>query len=157
MKYTATYFRKLLKNLTIRQYLKMKARKRLKLEARLSRKEALVSKIVKTSLADRSNILLNAPISGTKYIKTPDDEMFIIMSDTNVIISNHKFYYDIDISHDLADALVARFNRILEHQRHLMEKELLGNIVDGLYSISEKMEENISQQKLQTLNENRGS
>ena len=131
------------KNLTIRQFLKNKAKNRLNIEARLTQREQIVLRIVRQAMSDRKNILLNAPLSGKHYIKTPDDEMFIIISDSNVVVCNHKFYYDIDINHKLSGILIDRFTRILDHQRHLMEKDMLGNIVDGLSSISEKIESSL--------------
>lgn len=140
IKETLDTVKKKIKNLTIRQFLKNKAKNRLNIEARLTQREQIVLRIVKQAMADRKNILLNAPISGKYYIKTPDDEMFIIISDSNVVVCNHKFYYDIDINHKLSELLIDRFTRILDHQRHLMEREMLGNIVDGLSSISEKIE-----------------
>ena len=128
------------KSLTIRQYLKAKARKRLALESKLTQREQIVLKIVKGAMTDRKNILLNAPLSGKQYIKTPNDEMFIIISGANVVVSNHKFYYDIDINEKLSDLLIDRFTRILDHQRHLMERDMIGNVVDGLSSISDRIE-----------------
>lgn len=137
----------------IRQSLKSKAKQKQRIKDRLSQKEKVVAKIIKDALYDKSNVLLTAPISGKKFIRMPDQEMFIIINDCNVIISNHKFYYDIDLSMDLAVMISNRFDKVLEHQRHLMEKEMTANIMDGLGDISNTLQERIKEQRIQYLHE----
>lgn len=125
----------------VRQYLKSLVRKKKKMAANPTTKDLLVRRIVKAAIADKSSILMNAPLSGKKYIKLPVREMFIIMESNNVIISNHKFCYNIDISPGQAVLLHDRFNKVLEHQRSLMEKDMLSNMLEGLSGITELVEQ----------------
>lgn len=143
MKKLLKYIGRKLKHATIRRAIKFKVRQRQRAMQRLNERESTVARIVKAALADRSNILMVAPISGTKYIKMPDEGMFIIIGGSNVIISNHKFYYDIDLSMTLSDYLVDRFNRILERQRNSMEREMLSNVQSGLTDIANQIDKKI--------------
>ena len=143
MKKLLKYIGRKLKHATIRRAIKFKVRQRQRAMQRLNKRESTVARIVKAALADRSNILMVAPISGTKYIKMPDEGMFIIIGGSNVIISNHKFYYDIDLSMTLSDYLVDRFNRILERQRNSMEREMLSNVQSGLTDIANQIDKKI--------------
>lgn len=129
----------------VNRVLRIRVRRRLKKMQKLNQREATVARIVKAALADRRNILMVAPLSGTKYIKMPDEGMFIIIGGSNVIISNHKFYYDIDVSMELSDYLIDRFNRILERQRNSMEKEMLSNVQTGLTDIANTIEKKINE------------
>lgn len=143
MKKLLKYIGRKLKHATIRRAIKFKVRQRQRAMQRLNERESTVARIVKAALADRNNILMVAPISGTKYIKMPDEGMFIIIGGSNVIISNHKFYYDIDLSMTLSDYLVDRFNRILERQRNSMEREMLSNVQSGLTDIANQIDKKI--------------
>ena len=136
MELTVNYFKRKFNHLTVRLYLKRLARKNIRAIQKFTDRERLVYNIVKGALSDRSNILSIAPISGTKYIKMPPTEMFIILGDNNIVISNHKFYYDSDLHSEICLMMHDRFNRVLEHQRALMEKEMTVNVIDGLSSIS---------------------
>lgn len=143
MKKLLKYIGRKLKYATIRRAIKFKVRQRQRAMQRLNERESIVARIVKAALADSRNILMVAPISGTKYIKMPDEEMFIIIGDSNVVISNHKFYYDIDTSTAFSDYLANRFNRVLERQRNSMEREMLSNVQSGLTDIVNQIDKKI--------------
>lgn len=143
MKRIVNYIIKKLKHATVNRMMRIKVKRRQRGINRLSEREATVARIVKAALADRRNILMIAPLSGTRYIKMPDEGMFIIIGGNNVIISNHKFYYDIDASFELSEFLIERFNRVLEHQRTSMEKEMLSNIQAGLVDIADSIDKKI--------------
>lgn len=136
MDITLSYLKRKFNHLTVRLYLKRLARRKIRAVQKFTEREKLVYDIVKGALSDRANLLSIAPISGTKYIKMPVAEMFIILGHNNIVISNHKFYYDIDINSELCLMMHDRFNKLLEHQRSLMEKEMMVNIIDGLSTIS---------------------
>ena len=139
MELTLKYLKRKFNHLTVRRYMKRLARKKIGVIQKFNDREKLVYGIVKGALSDRRNTLSLAPISGTKYIKMPVAEMFIILGDNNIIISNHKFYYDIDLNPEINFMLHDRFNRLLEHQRALMEREMKFNIIDGLSHIAESV------------------
>lgn len=137
------YILRKIKQLTYRQVLKAKVRKRIKQIAKLSRKEQAILRMVKSAMADKFNKLTVAPISGTKYITMLDEDMYVILGQQRVIITNHKFFYDFDVSINLSEYLVDRFDRILEHECNQMEKEIVGNVEMGLNEIANKIDKKI--------------
>lgn len=137
------YIGRKIKQSTYRKYLKYMVNKKYKVLDQLTRKEKAIYKMVKAALSDDNNKLTIAPISGTKYINMPDEEMFIILGDRKVIATNHKFYYDFDVSIILSDYLVERFNRILENECRQMEKEMTCNIEAGLLEIANRINKKI--------------
>lgn len=143
MKRIVNYIIKKLKHATVNRMIRLKVRRKQRAIERLSERESTVARIVKAALSDRRNILMIAPLSGTRYIKMPDEGMFIIIGGNNVIISNHKFYYDIDASLTLSDYLIERFNRVLDHQRTSMEKEMLSNVQSGLVDIADHIDKKV--------------
>lgn len=126
-----------LKKLTGFRYLRARVKKDWAKESRLNPRERHVLEIVKAALADKDNVQHVAPITGLKFIKMPEKDMFIIIEGPKIIISNHKFYYDIQVSGWLQDKINQRFDKIMDHQRMLMEKELMLTVTDGLGRIAE--------------------
>jgi hypothetical protein len=123
-----------------KEYIKRKARKRITAVNSLNDKEKIILKIVTESLFSAEAILLIAPISSIQYIKMPSKEIFVILSGCNVVISNHKFYYDIDISENLANTLYERFNKVMDRRQRIMEKDMVSGLIDGLTDLSNKIE-----------------
>lgn len=145
MKKFFKYLSKQFRYATVNRVIKFQVRRKQRAIERLNERESTVAKIVKAAISDKFNTLMIAPLSGTRYIRMPDEDMFIILGSSNVVISNHKFYYDIDISTTLSDYLFERFNRVLEHQRNSMEKEMLGNIQAGLSDIANHIDKKVKQ------------
>jgi hypothetical protein len=107
----------------------------------LTKREKHVISIVITALSDSENIFHLAPISGLMFIRMPEKDMFIIMEGTRVIISNHKFYYDIQVKPWVQDLLSKRFNKVMDRQRLLIEKDLLETITEGLGNIEKYLKD----------------
>jgi hypothetical protein len=126
-----------LKRLSRFRYLRSRVRKDWAKENRLTAREKHVLEIIKASLADKDNIQHVAPITGLKFIKMPEKHMFVIIEGPKIIISDHKFYYDIQVSGWLQEKINRMFDKIMDHQRMLMEKELMLTVTDGLGRIAE--------------------
>lgn len=126
-----------LKKLTMFRYLRAKVKRDWERETKLNQRERHVLEIVKAALADKDNVQHVAPITGLKFIKMPEKDMFIILDGPKIIISDHKFYYDIQVSAWLQDRINRRFDKIMDHQRMLMEKELMLTVTNGLGRIAE--------------------
>jgi len=109
--------------------------------AKINNREEKIIRIVKSLLKDTTTDLYIAPINNTRYIKTNDDSMFVIIHSDSVIISNHQYFYDISIGRDAFDELCAIFNKVTEMRRRKMEKEMLKNITASLENIANSLEE----------------
>lgn len=133
---------------TILKIRKFKVKRAQDALAKLDDRDQSIIKIVKAALMDRRNRLMIAPISGARYIRMPDEEMFIIITENRVIISNHKFYYDLHTPTVLSNYLIQKFNQIANHQRDLMERDMTRNIESGLFNIAEKLEKKIKDDEI---------
>lgn len=129
-----------IKYATVNRMMRSKVKRAQRAIAELDERDRNIIRIVKAALADRRNRLMIAPISGARYIRMPKQEMFIIISDNRVIISNHKFYYDLYTTNVLSDYLIRRFNQVTNHQRDLMERDLLSNVKSGLSDIADRLD-----------------
>lgn len=140
MKTLFKFLAKRIKYATVNRILRFKVKRAQAALDNLDERDKNIIKIVKAALADRRNRLMIAPISGARYIRMPRQEMFIIISDNKVIISNHKFYYDLYTTNVLSEYLIQKFNQVTNHQRDLMERDMMSNIRSGLSDIAEKLD-----------------
>jgi hypothetical protein len=140
MKKLLKFLSKRFKYATTNRILRFKVKRAQRALANLGDRDHQIIRIVKSALADRRNRLMIAPLSGARYIKMPRQEMFIIISDNRVVISNHKFYYDLHTPNVLSEYLIQKFNQITNHQRDLMERDMLSNIKSGLSDIADKLD-----------------
>lgn len=112
----------------------------------LSLRENQVIDIIKLLLQDGTTDLYYAPIDNTRYIKTQNSEMFVIIYPSSVVISNHNYFYDISISESAYDELHRYYDRVTNMRRKLMEKEMLDNVSVALDKIGTQLRENIKTQ-----------
>ena len=54
--------------------------------------------ISKRLISKRETTLLISPISGKRYIKSDDNQLFIIIESHQMTIVNHQYSYNIDIA-----------------------------------------------------------
>lgn len=140
MKTLFKFLAKRIKYATVNRILRFKVKRAQAALNNLDERDKNIIKIVKAALADRRNRLMIAPISGARYIRMPRQEMFIIISENKVIISNHKFYYDLYTTNVLSEYLIQKFNQVTNHQRDLMERDMMSNIRSGLSDIADKLD-----------------
>ena len=88
---------------------------------------ALAIKALEAALKDPKNTLLIAPTSGSRYVQTPNANVFIILKYQTIILSNHQYYYEISISGSVSEYLTDRFDKMIESRRRQMEKKMLEN------------------------------
>jgi len=88
---------------------------------------ALAIKALEAALKDPKNTLLIAPTSGSRYIQTPNANVFIILKYQTIILSNHQYYYEIALSGSVSEYLTDRFDKMIESRRRQMEKKMLEN------------------------------
>lgn len=88
---------------------------------------ALAIKAFEVALRDPKNTLLIAPTSGSRYVQTPNANVFIILKYQTIILSNHQYYYEIALSSSVSEYLTDRFDKMIESRRRQMEKKMLEN------------------------------
>lgn len=109
---------------------------------------SLAIKAFDAALKDPKNTLLIAPTSGSRYIQTPNANVFIILKYQTIILSNHQYYYEIALSSSVSEYLTDRFDKMIESRRRQMEKKMLENskstLEAAVSTLQQKMLKNTS-------------
>ena len=80
-------------------------------------------------------VLLMSPISGKRYIKYDDGQIFIIIEHKQLTIVNHQYSYTIDIEGKAQEKLARMFDNEIERRRQIMETEIKANVKHSLKTI----------------------
>ena len=88
------------------------------------------------SLINRSNSeLLISPLSGKRFIKNSDSQIYFIIQDGMVDIINHTYSYNVKITLKAYQRLVKAFDMEVETRRQEMEDEIRSNVKHSLKTI----------------------
>lgn len=91
--------------------------------------------VCKALINHEDSVLLISPISGKRYIKSEDDQIFIIIEDNQITIVNHNYSYNIDIWGNALDRISNMFDVEVEKRRDTMESEIRSNVKHSLSNI----------------------
>jgi hypothetical protein len=80
-------------------------------------------------------VLLMSPISGKRYIKYDDGQIFIIIQQMEMTLVNHNYSYTIDIQGKAYERISKMFDNEIERRRQLMEDEIKSNVKHSLKTI----------------------
>jgi len=116
----------------------------------LTQDQQLAFDIFKICLYDDNNIrYLNSSNSYKKYIVNKkfvldkDVSTFIILESGKLTIINHTYKYDIEIPQNTSLKMNKMFDRKVEEDRSIMEKEILGNITSSLNIVLTNFKNNL--------------
>ena len=91
--------------------------------------------ICKKLIDKRTTTLLISPISGKRYIKSDDNQLFIIIENNRMTIVNHQYSYNINIWNKTYDLISNAFDIEVEKRREKMETEIRSNVKHSLSNI----------------------
>jgi len=91
--------------------------------------------ICKNLINKESTKLLISPISGKRYIKSDDSQIFIIMDQRITTIVNHNYSYSIELTPKTSERLFRSFDNEVEVRRKKMEDEIRSNVKHSLTNI----------------------
>lgn len=100
-------------------------------------REALA--ICKKLAAKPNSTLLLSPISGKRYIKSDDNQIYIIIDGHLINIVNHSYSYVIPVEGKQHERLLRMFDKEVEARRELMEAEIQSNVKHSLSTIYTKL------------------
>jgi hypothetical protein len=89
-------------------------------------------------------VLLLSPISGKRYIKSHDEQLFIIIESNLITIVNHQYSYNINIWGKPLETIIRMFDIEVEKRREAMEMEIRSNVKHSLANIFK----NLSDEKI---------
>lgn len=101
----------------------------------LSEYERECINISRTLIEKSGTTLLMSSISGKRYIKSEDSQVFIVIQSGHISIVNHMYSYDINISDGTYNKIKLMFDDEVEYRRALIEAEIRTNVKHSLYTI----------------------
>lgn len=95
--------------------------------------------ICKRLIAQEESTLLISPISGKRYIKSDDKQLYVIIEPNTVTIVNHAYSYTIAMDSPAFQRLVKVFDFEVERRREEMEAEIKSNVKHSLTQIYQNL------------------
>ena len=95
--------------------------------------------ICKKLIEKEGTTLLMAPLSGKRYIKQEDGDLFIIISSNSIQIINHVYSYTIPMSGHTLVKTMDVFDNKLEGERNQLEFDVKSNIQKSLNQIKDEL------------------
>ena len=96
--------------------------------------------ICKALIHKEDSTLLMSPISNKRYIKSGDEQLFIIIDRQQITIVNHQYSYNIDIWGKPLQRIVHNFDIEMEKRREEMEMEIRSNVKHSLTNIANALQ-----------------
>ena len=87
-----------------------------------------VFSICKYLISNQETILLISPISGKRYIRSDQSQLFIIIENHQITIVNHHYSYNIDIAGRSYERIAQIFDAEVVKRREQMETEIKANV-----------------------------
>ena len=100
--------------------------------------------VCKALIHKEASVLLLSPISGKRYIKSHDEQLFIIIESNLITIVNHQYSYNISIWGKPLETIIRMFDIEVEKRREAMEMEIRSNVKHSLANIFK----NLSDEKI---------
>jgi hypothetical protein len=91
--------------------------------------------ICRRLISKKESTLLISPISGKRYIKSDDTQLYIIIEHGMITIVNHAYSYNIQIDGPTYHKIVKIFDLEVESRREVMEAEIKSNVKHSLSQI----------------------
>jgi hypothetical protein len=127
------FFRKLWLKLFIRMNRKIQPK------VNFDDNEKTASSICRKLINHEDSKFLIAPLSKKRYIKNETLQMFVIIQEDRINITNHIYNYDITISLQMGEKLGRLFDNKVEEARMKFEKEMHSQVQHSLKKILEKL------------------
>jgi hypothetical protein len=103
--------------------------------------EKITVEICKKLIMDPESKLTFAPISGKRFIKNENKNMFVVIEHHTINLINHVYSYSVYLSSQTDyKEITQSFDGILEIKRQLLEDEIRNNIQHSLQTILRKLD-----------------
>jgi len=101
--------------------------------------ELYIRDIVIEYLKNKRIVKEVTPVSGVYYLSNFDDDIFIMLSNSTVQITNHNFFYKKSFAIGFVDRLKQLVNKTIEDEKEDFRKKIFSNEVDLLRGIFKKI------------------
>ena len=101
--------------------------------------ETICVAIVRKTINHKDTKYTIAPLSNKRYLVNKTIDIFVILEDSKVEITNHVFNYNIRLSQRDWQRIVYIFDTETEKRRTEMEQEVNSQIKNSLYTVLERI------------------
>jgi len=109
---------------------------KLDLKPKITEEEKICQNICIKLIQTEQTKLTIAPISGKRFIKNDEKEMFIVIHQRVISLINHVYSYNVYIENDsIYKKIIDEFDKELEDTREVLEQEIKSNIKHSLTEI----------------------
>jgi hypothetical protein len=129
--------KKFFKKLWIKIFLKVLNRVSPSIE--FDENEKTSASICRKLINHQDSKFLIAPLSQKRYIKNEVLQMFVVLQDDRINITNHIYNYDITVPSQMTHKLNRMFDNKVEEARLKFEKEMHSQVQHSLKKILEKL------------------
>jgi hypothetical protein len=95
--------------------------------------------ICRKLITHQDSVFLIAPISGKKYIKNDKLDIFIIMNERHINVTNHIYNYSVFVSERDWQRITYLFNLTTAKRKQEYEDTIKSQITHSLHSILDKI------------------
>ena len=110
----------------------------------LSENEKTCVSICRGLIRHNDSKFLIAPLSGKKYIRNTTLDLFVILDDRRVSMTNHVYHYDVRLTQRDWDRLVTMYDNKTEKIRLDLENQIKSQINYSLHTILEKVNDSLN-------------
>lgn len=101
--------------------------------------ERICTAIVRKMINHSDTKFTIAPLSGKRYLINKTLDIFIIMEDSKVEITNHVYHYVIKLAKRDAEKITKQFDKKVDEVRIQYEIEIKSQITNTLHNIYDKI------------------
>ena len=134
-----SWTRRLYKRLKVKFYIWERGHKWFKSPEDSTGYENITTAIVRKMINHPDSKFTIAPLSGKRYIVNKTLDIFIIMEDSKVEITNHVYHYVSTLGQRDLQKLTKLYDTKVEDQRNNYEEEIKSQITNTLQSIYDKI------------------
>lgn len=113
--------------------------RKIRSEIEIDENEKTAAAIIRKLIIDSNSKFMIAPLSNKRYIRNESLQMFVILQEDRINITNHIYNYDLTVSSYLTQRLNRMFDNKVEESRLKFEKEIHSQVTHSLKKILEKL------------------
>jgi hypothetical protein len=139
MEFLRRWLKRQLKRIKVKFYIWERGASWLKAPSELTGYERISCAIVRNMITHPDSKFTIAPLSGKRYIINKTLDIFVIMEDSKLEITNHVYHYVISLGGRDMEKLTKHFDKKVESQRLEYEDQIKSQITNTLQKIYDKI------------------
>ena len=104
-------------------------------EQKVSHTQKMCMSIARSMITHPNSKFLFAPLSGKRYIKNSSMDLFIILDNHTISLTNHIYHYDVVVSERNWERLIKMYDGKVETIRQEYEDQIMSQIEHSLENI----------------------